>query len=287
MSYGISTNNLPMFLGSECVIEHIKTLRLKYQDIHHDVVMENGGGINTIERVKKEYQEKGWIDISNSLLNLNDLFPFIGVQNYYTVKSAAILSENIIPLKPIKFRHFNGKTQARIAYEFEAIFGDYKGYGLANTIEVFIFYRSSNITPNTGYGIHIYDENGQLKYKDGLKLLNNIRVYPVRFETNVKYFEKRFKLENNPIFNQSFGTNIAVLQTCNFIYSQCYKINNNYYYGGAILSPVLNKNGKIEFPNVSRFSIRPHRSYPNLAAGGTYIDNITSINQILVIDKPS
>lgn len=278
MSYGISTNNLPMFLGSECVVEHIKTLRLKYQDIHKDVMMDHGGPFN-----KREYQEKGWIDISNALLNLNDLFPFIGVQNYYTVKSDVILSEYIIPLKPIRFRHFNGKTQARIA----AISGDYKGNGLANTIEVFIFYRASNISPNTGYGVHIYDENGQLKYKDGLKLLNNIRVYPVKFETNVKYFEKRFKLENNPIFNQSFGTNIAVLQTCNFIYSQCYKINNNYYYEGAILSPVLNKEGKIEFPEVSRFLISPHRSYPNLAAGGTYIDNITSINQILVIDKPS
>lgn len=139
MSYGISTNNLPMFLGSECVVEHIKTLRFKYKDIHKDVMMEDGAMsiTKTIEQTKREYQEKGWVDISNTLLNLNDLFPFIGVQNYYNFKTPATLNVNIIPLKPITFRHFNGKTQARIAYERPAILNGESFNSPENMVEIF------------------------------------------------------------------------------------------------------------------------------------------------------
>lgn len=288
--YGISTNNSPIFLGGECVVEHVKTLRLQYKNIQHDQPMHIDAFTNNIEQVKKISQEKGWVDISLNPLDLNNLFAFIGEQDYHSVKTSVIIEESPIPIKPIKFRHFNGKTQARIAVQ-SPLHWVISGHNPEGFVEIFIYHRASNITPEKGYGIHIYNENGALRYKSGLKLLNNIRVLPVNFthhKTLAKSFNSPFELDKNPIFKNPIGKNIAVMQTCNFIYTECYKVNRNWYYYGSILTPVLTIDGKIEFQKSESFSISGYkRNYPSYAKGDEYLDNITAVNQVLIIDKPT
>lgn len=283
-NYGIATDNLPMFLGQECVIEHIRTLRIKNKDIHKDQVLLESSWKNTRAQRQNEFNSKGWIDIANTQLELNGLLAFIGVQANGTKEQPA-------PLNLIKFRHQNGKTQARIAYSTgiyapNSIFL----YDPEHYVEIFIYRRITQLSPNSGYGIHIYDSNGTLKYKDGLNLLNNLKRYPVNFnlQTDPNARREPFNLNNNRHL-MNIGTNKAILQTANLVISNCYKSGEHWYYSGGIYSAYLDKQGNVLFGECDSFQIysgKQHQ-YPSYAKGGAYMDNVVTVDHILVIDKPN
>lgn len=173
-NYGILTDSLPMFLGNECVITLLKTIRLKYRDIHKDIIYRIDFASNTTQERLNDFEKKGWIDVAESVIPLDDLFVFVGVQSLEVDKTD-------VSLNIVRFRHKGGKTQARIAVTSRQPLIQERYNNLDNYVEIFIFRRLSVVTPNQGYGVHIYDSQGNLKYKDGLKLLTNIRKVPVYF----------------------------------------------------------------------------------------------------------
>lgn len=280
-NYGIATDSLPMFLGSECVITLIKTIRLKYRDIQKDIQYHIDAAANTTQERLNDFNGKGWIDVAESIIPLNDLFVFVGVQSFKS------------PLNLVRFRHKNGKTQARISVTSRLAHLAVQYDNLDNYVEIFIFRRLSAVTPNQGYGVHIYDSQGNLKYKDGLNLLTNIRKIPVYFSdlSNVTpslFSPPPFSEEKNPQL-KNLGKNIAVLQSTNCVYTTCYQYGGQvwHYYGG-LWTPYLKADGTVKLSQTDGFSVSGiKRSYPSYAKGGAYIDNVICADHIIVIDKPA
>lgn len=284
-NYGIATDSLPMFLGSECVITLVKTIRLKYRDIQKDIEYNIDAASNTTQERLNDFEKKGWIDVVESLIPLDDLFVFVGVQSLQVNNTDASL--NIV-----RFRHKGGKTQARIAVTSRKSLIREQYKNLDNYVEIFIFRRLSVVTPNQGYGVHIYDSQGNLKYKDGLNLLTNIRKIPVYFNdlSNVKpslFSPHPFSEGKNPQL-KNLGTNIAVLQSTNCIRTVCCLSGRNWVYYGDGWAPSLKKDGTVKLSEIDSFFISGiKRSYPSYANGGAYIDNVICSDHIIVIDKPA
>ncbi|MDO9940279.1 hypothetical protein Q7424_10485 [Glaesserella parasuis] len=284
-NYGIATDSLPMFLGSECVIALIKTIKLKYRDVHKDITYHIDFASNTTQERLNDFEKKGWIDVVESVIPLDDLFVFVGVQSLQVNNTDASL--NIV-----RFRHKGGKTQARIAVTSRQSLIRERYNNLDNYVEIFIFRRLSVVTPNQGYGVHIYDSQGNLKYKDGLNLLTNIRKIPVYFNdlSNVEpslFSPPPFSEEKNPQL-KNLGTNIAVLQSTNCIRTECYLSGRSWQYYGNKWTPSLKKDGTVKLSGVDSFLISGiKRSYPSYAKGGAYIDNVICSDHIIVIDKPA
>lgn len=82
--FGISSNNLPLFIGEECVIEYFKKLRIKNRDIHRDRHINAGPVFNNLTEQREVFKTKGWVDIHNSLVDLDELLAFIGVSTLYS-----------------------------------------------------------------------------------------------------------------------------------------------------------------------------------------------------------
>lgn len=287
-NYGIATDSLPMFLGNECVIEHFKTLRLKYRDIHRDEALHKDAGMNNLESIKQQMPKTGWYDICEQVIPLDDLLVFIGPQTLYQKDSP---SPYLVPLKLVKFRHYGGKTQARIAFEVNRYLNlDNNFIGLDNYVEIFIYRQLTHIEPNTGFGIHIYDSSGKLKYKDGLNLLTNIRRLPIYLSQTTIDGEKAhiFDITKNPQL-QSIGSNVAVLQTTHHLTTKCNKVGQHWTYYVWFATACLVQSGKISISTYESSMISDGRKheYPSYAKGGAYRDEIICTDHVLVINKPN
>lgn len=283
-NYGIATDSLPIFLGNECVIEHFKTLRLKYRDIQRDNAYHIDGATNTVKEKEDALMNKGWVDITDNKIALENLFVFIGLQSLEHNHSP-------LPLKLIKFRHYSGKTQARIAVEVNQYMNMESNFqGLDNYVEIFIYKRLTTISPNTGYGIHIYDSVGNLKYKDGLNLLMNIRNLPIYFNqvsVNNRKIQP-FDENKNPQL-KNVGRDIAVLQTAHCFLTDCHKTGQHWDYGAFIYTAMLTPQGDISIDGCESFGIfgAKKHTYPSYATGGAYRDAIICTDRVLIINKPA
>lgn len=267
-----------MFYGQECLIEHVKTLRLKYRDLHIDSPLHIDAGSNTTKERKRDFIQKGWVDISNEVLNLDGLLAFIGIQ---TLKKR---SSPILPpyhsLRLIKFRHSQGKTQARITFSENFMTrSEYNFIGFDNFVEIFIFRRLDYIHERGGrYGINVYDSAGNLKFTDGLNLMEKIKTYPVKYQV------KSGRLYFDDIY---IGEDKLVLQSALVLSSQAGETFGRWLYHGGSFTAYLKEDGYVTFVYEDSFSIAGfRRNYPSYAKGGAYHDIVNITDHILVIDKP-
>lgn len=186
----------------------------------------------------------------------------------------------------IKFRHHQGRTQARVAFPISSVGPDIPEdyYGWEEYTEIFIYRRLKNVAKGTSnYGINIYDEKGNLKYRDGLKLLDGVELHKINF-TN---------LDNINHYNFSYnrieiGKEKCVLQTSHLIRTSCKNSFNQWVYGGSVVTSCLGKEGVVYFKICDMFSVYDKkRVYPSYAKGGEYQDNVISVDHILCINKPN
>lgn len=295
MSYGISIQGLPTFLGNERLIIKCGELKLSQSQVPNLKYYFSNPISSHTTGYNDEINSQGWFNFYKGKFDPNDCLAFVGVQidEYIEEKTNIIRYKgDQLAIAPIKFRYnsITGYMQARVVTYFGTITKPKPLIFAQGSINIHFYVRASTITPNTGYGIHIYNERGNLVFKDGLALLKNIKTLPVRLTKEKAYngVHYLYKLEENPLL-KNIGTNKLVLNTAigNFSACQYSSAMRNYEYFGGIITPVLTSRGSVVCVLTDQFTINGgRRSYPSISGGNGEFEDINQISEYIMYIDP-